>query len=81
MNKPISLLKSDVETREKVLDKLGYSVNDEGYVLYKRSGENLFCRYSEEPVHIDTAAILPGSIIIINANILTMSQYFLDYGA
>lgn len=80
MSQTISLLQSSTDTRIKVLKKLGYSINSKGYVIDSITKEPLICIYSEENVHIDTAAILPGSTLIINANNLTMSQYFLEHG-
>lgn len=74
----ISLIQLNNSNRILALQKLGYDINDEGYVYDKSNGKEVICKYSKEKVHINTAAILPGSVIIINANPETMAQYFLD---
>ena len=75
----ISLIQLNNNNRLLALQKLGYDVNDNGYVIDKNNGnKEVICKYSEEKVHISTAAILPGSVIVINATPETMAQYFLD---
>ncbi len=78
-NNNISLLQTSVETRLKVLKKLGFTIDNEGYVIDSKTQEILKCVYGDDSVHIESAAILPGSTLIINANLLTMSQYFLEH--
>lgn len=63
--------------RIKALNKLGYTLDEEGYVLNSKKKE-VICKYSKERVHINTAAILPGSILVINATPLTMAEYFAE---
>jgi len=74
----IQLVQLDNEKRILALQKLGYNINDEGFVYDEGDGKEVICKYSKEKVHINTAAILPGSVIIINATPETMAQYFLD---
>lgn len=74
----ISLIQLNNNNRILALQKLGYEVNDNGFVYEKSNGKEVICKYSKEKVHINTAAILPGSVIIINATPETMAQYFLD---
>lgn len=76
MSSDIELEQLDNEQRRKVLEKLGYSINSHGYVVDGK--KEVICKYSGEKVHINTAAILPGSLLIINANPLTIAQYLMD---
>ena len=66
------------ENRVDILNKLGYSINDEGYVTDSKKKE-VICKYTEERIHINTAAILPGSVMVINATPLAMAQYFMEF--
>ncbi len=75
----ISLIQMDNNKRLLALQKLGYDLNNNGYVIdTNNDNKEVICKYSKEKVHINTAAILPGSVIIINATPETMAQYFLD---
>ena len=62
----INLVQLNNNKRFLALQKLGYDLDEEGYVI-DGSQKGVICKYSEEKVHINTAAILPGSIIVINA--------------
>jgi hypothetical protein len=74
----IKLVQLGNDERISVLKKLGHDLDNDGYVLEKKSKNRLICKYSKEVIHINNAAILPGSLIIINANPITMAEYFLD---
>lgn len=73
------LIQLDNRKRTQVLEKLGYFVDDEGFIINKKTKKEVICKYSEEKVHINTAAILPGSALVINVTPLTMSRYFVDH--
>ena len=75
----IKLLQAGNDDRIKILEKLGYKIDSEGYVLEKNK-KRAICKYSDKNIHINNAAILPGSVVVINANLLTMSQYFVEHG-
>lgn len=74
----ISLVQMDNRKRILALGKLGFGINDEGYVYNSATKKEVMCIYSKERVHINTAALLPGSVKIINATPTTMAQYFLE---
>jgi len=74
----IKLVQLNNEKRVEILKKLGYGVNSEGYVIKDSTKKEVICKYSGEKVHINTAAILPGSLLVINANPLTMAEYFVE---
>ena len=75
----LQLVQLDNHDRTKVLEKLGYSISDNGFVIDSKTKKEVVCKYTKKGVHINTAAILPGSNLIINATPLTMAQYFVDY--
>ena len=75
----LKLVQLSNEDRIKALSKLGYIINEEGYVIDKSTKKEVRCKYSEEKVHINTAAILPGSLLVINATPLTMAEYFVEH--
>ena len=72
------LVQLDNEEREEVLKRLGYFLDENGFVKNEKTKKDVVCKYSGGKVHINTAAILPGSTLIINATPLTMAQYFID---
>ncbi|MBI5797391.1 hypothetical protein HZA98_00620 [Candidatus Woesearchaeota archaeon] len=72
------LVELDLKDRKKALELLGYSISTDGFVLDENFKE-VICKYTKEKVHIKYAAILPGSLLIINATPLSMANYFLDY--
>jgi hypothetical protein len=74
----LQLVQLDNGRRITVLKKLGYSLNENGYIVDNQTKKEIICKYSKEHVHISNAAILPGSVIIINATPENMAQYFLD---
>lgn len=74
----LKLVQLNNEDRIKALDKLGFELNSEGFVIKKSTKKEVMCKYSGEKVHINTAAILPGSLLIINATPLTMAEYFAE---
>lgn len=73
----ITLLQLNNNQRSEVLEKLGFKIDTEGYVLDKNK-KKVMCKYSNKEVHISSAAILPGSTIVINATPITMAQYFVE---
>ena len=65
--------------RHQVLKKLGYELDDNGFVIEQDTKKEVICRYNGKKVHINLAAILPGSTLVINATPLTMAKYFVEY--
>ena len=73
------LVQLNNEDRLEILKKLGYMLDDKGFIIDIETKEEIICKYSKQKVHINFAAILPGSALIINATQLTMAQYFVAY--
>lgn len=73
------LFQLDNVERYEVLKKLGYELDDTGFVIEQGTKKEVICKYSGKKVHINLAAILPGSALVINATPLTMAKYFVEY--
>ena len=70
----------DLESEEKalLLEVLGFSVDQEGYVYDELLKERHICPYTKKEVLFENASILPGSTIIINTSALTISEYITE---
>ena len=73
------LIQLNNNERVQVLEKLGYYVDNEGFIKNKKTKKEVICKYNGEKVHINIAAILPGSALIINATPVSMAQYFVEH--
>lgn len=71
-------LKLDDNQKLILLKALDYDVDEEGFVIDSNK-KNVICKYTNQPVHFNTASILPGSTIIINTSLLTLSEYVTEY--
>ncbi len=60
-----------------LLRELGYDSDGE-FVL--ESGKKLLDRYLDIPIRLDNMVILPGSIIILDNNELSLSKYIEEFG-
>jgi len=67
-----------VNCRIQLLKELGYD-SDGTFVLDKK-GNKLLDRYTDDPVHLDNMAILPGSTIILDDNPLSITSYLDEFG-
>ena len=72
----LSLKSYDDESKIRILVELGYQ-SDGKYVL--KGGERVRDRVTGEDVTIDHMAILPGSILVISDNPLSIADYLEDY--
>jgi len=69
------------EVKVKLLEALGFGASFDGYVL--KHGKRVFDLYTDEPVRVDNMNILPGPAgipVILNDNLLSLAEYFEDYG-
>ncbi len=62
------------EHKRTLLELLDYSVDNEGFVLEK-NGRRKVCEFTNKYIHVDQAAIFPGSTFVINATPYAISQY------
>lgn len=61
-----------------LLQALDYNIDSNGFVVDK-TNKKVKCKYSNKPVLFNDASILPGSTIIINTSLITLSEYISDY--
>jgi len=52
--------------KETILELFSKAVDDEGYVVEKKTGKRLVCPYSKQEIHSDVFSILPGSATFVN---------------
>ena len=74
----LNLFEMPTNSKRVLLQALDHYVDKQGYVM-DELGKRVICRYTHEEVHIEKAAILKGSTIIINANPFTLSQYMEEF--
>jgi len=77
--KEITFLDITDEEKKILLDCLGYSVKDDGYIANAKTGDYHTCPITRERVLFKEASILPGSTLVINTTPLTISEYLSDY--
>lgn len=75
----ISFIELDEEEKKTLLDILDYDVDKDGFVVDRKTGKHHICPLSNSLVPISSSSILPGSTIIINTSVLTLSEYFSRY--
>lgn len=63
-----------------LLQKLGYCVDEQGYVLDRESGERVLSIDGGEIKAAEVAAALPGSEVLLKKNIASFSQYLAEHG-
>ena len=74
----ISLKNVSKESKLGLLRELGY--NSDGEFVLNLDGTKVMDRYLEVPVKIDNMVILPGSIIVLDDNELSLSKYLEEFG-
>ena len=74
----LSLKGVSTESKVKLLVALGY--NSDGEYVTDDAGEKVLDRYLEIPIKVDNMVILPGSIIILDNNELSLSKYIEEFG-
>lgn len=76
MKKEIVVL--PLEEKKVLLEILGYKISEEGTIL-KANNEKVICPFTKKAVKIETASLMPGSLIIMNTTPVTLSEYFYQY--
>ncbi len=74
----IKFLKLEDEQKRILLNALDFSFDPKDYVI-DGIGKKVICPYSNKPVKFQNASILPGSTIIINTSLITLSEYISEY--
>ncbi len=63
-----------------IVQKLGYTIDEEGYVIDNETSERILSIDEEEIKASDLAAVLPGSAVLLKKNIASFSQYLAEHG-
>lgn len=74
----ISLKQVSRESKVLLLKELGYG--SDGRFVLDGSGNRVLDRYLEIPVEVDNMAILPGSVIVLDNNELSISKFIEEFG-
>lgn len=77
MKEPVKFVHVDNDQKKRILELLGYEVTEKGFL--KKDKKDYFCPITKSKVHLETASILPGSILVINTNPLSISEYLSEY--
>jgi hypothetical protein len=72
----VSLSKLDTESKILLLHEIGYE-SDGIYVL--KGGQRIRDKVTGEEVTLNRMAILPGSVLVISDNPLSIADYLEDY--
>ncbi len=75
----ISFVEMNDAERKLLLDILDYEVDEDGFIVDKKTKRPYICPVSNTKVPISSSSILPGSTIVLNTSALTLSEYFTRY--
>ncbi len=75
----ISFIEINEQEKKLLLDILDYHVDDEGFIVDKKTNKHYICPLSKTKIPLSSSSILPGSTIILNTSALTLSEYFSRY--
>jgi len=73
----ILLKEVSVDSKIALLKELGFDSDGE-YVL-DSEGNKVLDRYIEIPIKVENMVILPGSVIVLDDNILSLSHYMEEF--
>lgn len=79
MEKKKTFLKLSEKEMRVLFDALGYDVRKDGFVYEKDTDKKVLCHYTQEPLDFQKASILPGSTILINTSLITLSEYVTEF--
>lgn len=71
-------LKLDNPQKQVLLKALDYELDSNGFII-DLNNKKVICPYSKKPIRLENASILPGSTVIINTSLITLSEYVSDY--
>jgi len=74
----VSIKDMPYDTKILLLKELGYSVDDEQYVL-KSDGKRLKDKYADIEILAAKAIIVPGSTLVLDDNPASLSAYMEEY--
>lgn len=76
MTSSLNLVELEINEKKVLLDCLGYSVDKDGFIHHLGTGEFAKCHYKKTNIHVDNVSVLPGSVILIDTDEITLAEYF-----
>ena len=68
------------DDKEKLLDILGFSVDENKKLINKETGKPHICEFSNEEIYLSEASIMPwNSFKVIKTTPQSVSKYFAEY--
>ncbi|MBU0471716.1 MAG: hypothetical protein KKF65_03765 [Nanoarchaeota archaeon] len=66
------------EDKKILLETLGYAIDEGGFIL-SADKDRAICPFTNSPIKLEDASIMPGSLIVMNTTPVTLSEYFYQY--
>jgi hypothetical protein len=74
----VSLRGISVDSKVKLLKELGY--DSDGRFVLTIEGNKVLDKYLEVPVEVENMVIMPGSVVVLDNNELSISKYLEEFG-
>jgi hypothetical protein len=74
----VSLKEVSLESKLKLLRALGY--DSDGEFVVDKMKNRVLDRYINLPIRLDNMLVLPGSVVILDNNALSIAMYMEEYG-
>jgi hypothetical protein len=71
----MEFLKVDETNVNGILEVFGKSVDEEGFIIEKKSGKRLKCPYTHKQISSKSFSILPGSATFVNNDIYAIIEH------
>jgi len=79
MEKTLKFFNITQEQKRALLKALGYEILEDGFLYDKKNGKPYICPNSDEKVSFDSATIVPGSLLVIKGDPLSVSKYLSEF--
>jgi hypothetical protein len=76
----VSLRGSPLEFRIALLSELGMKLHSDGVHLVQFDGTKVLDPYVKEWVRVDRMMILPGSVLVLDDNLVSVACYMAEHG-
>jgi len=78
MTEEVSLADAPVAFKLALIEKLG--LKTDGIWVLNPDGSKLMDEYANKPIRVDRMIVLPGSIVVLDDNPLSITSYFEEHG-
>ncbi len=62
----MEFLQINSSNKEVILELFNKAIDNDGFIVEKKTNNKIICPYSKELIHSDSFSILPGSAIFVN---------------